>query len=301
MTESKKNHHFVPQGLLRNWYSTHEGVKNKGFRKYQRIHSGEIVLNRNIISTKSTCSQENLNTTYTNLFLLDQEYELDTDSIENELAEIDSKGIETIHKILLSNSFNNLNNADNENLSKFILSLHLRHPEMIQSVIEDVTEKGAHILKIIKKNIEKQEYLNHIDLMQRNNALNSITNILEVKENYEHIMQMNWFLISAEGIEFFSGEKPLIVNFSENERIFSFGFALALSPTTLMIGVDSRIFLEGEVKMEDLFQFIAPHYNLLVCKQSKYIITTKELPEELFEIFVKDNLAPLLSFDTPTQ
>jgi len=292
MAESKKNHHFVPQGLLRNWYTEHDG-ENQGFRKYQRNYSGEIVLNKNIISTKSTCSQENLNTTYTKLFLLDQEYELDTNLIEDKLAEIDTKGVETIQKILSIKSFNNLNSSDKESLSKFILSLHLRHPKTIESVMDDVSERGAQIFDIIKKNIEKQENFSHIDLMQRNNALISMIDILRNKENYEHILEMEWFLINSEGIEFFTGEKPLIVNFSENERIFSFGFALALSPTVLMIGADRRIFGEGGVKKQQLFEFIAPHYNLLVGMQSKYVITTKALPEELFDIFIKDNLTPL--------
>lgn len=42
MSQDSINHHYVPQGLLKNWYIKDFKGKNQGFRKYQRKYNGEV-------------------------------------------------------------------------------------------------------------------------------------------------------------------------------------------------------------------------------------------------------------------
>ena len=57
-----------------------------------------------------------------------------------------------------------------------------------------------------------------------------------------------------------------------------------------MIGMHKKL-LEGDlIKQINYIQEFVPFYNILVCKQSKYVITTKPLETELEEFFLKDNL-----------
>lgn len=295
VSEAKINHHFIPQGLLRNWYCKDLSKgKNKGFRLYKRNFHGEIQLLPNLMSSKSSCSEKHLNTTYCKLFSESNEFVEDTDSIEDELGKLDNDGIEIINKILASNKqevLEDLSENDRNILSKFIVSLHLRSPETIKyakALIAKNAKDEINYINMFAKSLKLDE---HSELFQKTISMKTMMDTLNMPSSYQHVKNMNWLLIENEESNFFSGERPLIVNFSKDERELNLGFALSLSPAILMIGIHKKILDGNFEKQIEFIQNFTPYYNDLVCKQSKYIITSKELPEDIFKIYVEDNLS----------
>jgi hypothetical protein len=169
----------------------------------------------------------------------------------------------------------------------------MRHPDTINSVMSESSEKADKALNIIKKLAEDSGQIHQLEHFKRNFTLNSMLGVLNEPETYLRIARMKWLLIEAEGIEFFTGEKPLVANLRENERELKFGFGLALSPSVLFVGLHTELFKDKLKEEAKVIGNFAITYNIYVCKQSKYVITTKELSKDHFELFIKDNLAPL--------
>lgn len=295
MSQKSINHHYVPQGLLKNWYIKNSNHKNQGFWKYQRKYNGEVSLFPNPCSSKSSCSEEHLNTTYKNIFSITQEVLEDSNSIEDELAKLDSDALVEIKKILESPNERILNlQVEEKNiLAKFILSLHFRHPETLEFSKQMVEKNAEDSLEFILKNLEKYDIGHHLDLFKKNANLSTMMDTLNNPENHQHIVNMNW-LVTVFNTDFFlSGEKPLVLDFSKNEIRPNLGFALSLSPTVLLIGIHSELFKDDANSFQDFINKFVLDYNGIVCEQSRYVISSHELNEDLKDIYLSALKYPL--------
>lgn len=288
MSQKSINHHYVPQGLLKKWYAKNSDKKNQGFRKYQRKYNGEVSLIPDPCSSKSSCSENHLNTLYKNVFSIKEEVVEDTNTIEHSFHDLDTDALVLINTIIESpkEKINTLNSDEKSLLSKFILSLHLRHPETIQHAKNLIEQKADTHFKYIAGELEKYEIKNHLDYFKKNINLTAMRSILEDSESYRLFFDMDLVVIVSEDNFFFTGEKPLVLNFCKNEVIPSLGYALSLSPKLLLIGCH-REFLKGEkIKFQDFMGKFPVKYNRIVCEQSRYIISTDVLSEELQEMYL---------------
>lgn len=301
MSQNSINHHYVPQGLLKKWYIKNSSEKNKGFWKYQRNRSGEVILIPTPSSTKSSCSKKDLNTTYQNVFSVTQEVIVDSNSIENELAKLDSDALDEINKILASKNNiseeksnflveeltrDKLNTEAKVLLAKFILSLHFRHPETLELVKKIVEDKGESYYTFLTQILKEYNIQDHLKFLSKNMNLHSMMRILNAPENYSHLVKMSWMIVVFNNDFLFSGEKPLVINFSKNETKPNEGFALSLSPTVLLIGIDPKFFENNFKGFQDFINAFVVSYNLIVCEQSRYAISSYELDEELKDIYL---------------
>ena len=288
MSQDSINHHYVPQGLLKNWYIKDFKGKNQGFRKYQRKYNGEVSLIPTLRSTKSSCSKEHLNTTYQNVFSVTKEVIEDSNSIEDELARLDSDALVEIQKILESPNERILNlQVEEKNiLAKFILSLHFRHPETLEFSKQMVEKNAKDSLDFMLENLEKYDIGHHLDIFKKNVNLSTMMDTLNNPENHQHIVNMNWIVSVFEDDFLLTGEKPLVINFNKNEIRPDLGFALSLSPTVLLIGIHPKLFENNFKGFQDFISKFVPSYNGIVCEQSRYAISSHELDEELVDIYL---------------
>lgn len=278
MSQARINHHYVPAGLLKKWYGDHIEGRNDGYRKYERNHEGEIKLNPHNISANSNCFEKDLNTTYFNLFSHNQELIKDTNSFEKELGDLDTKGLEIINKILKANDnfkegdkdiFQQLDTEQKKLLCKFLLSLHVRHPKTLEHVRGVVKKHASSAIELIKSYADQINLSEHAEFYHKTSNLIAMREILNKESSINAIFSMNWYLIEAQTVEFFTGERPFITNFKENDFEIQVGFAVSLSPKVLMIGMHKKL-LEGDlIKQINYIQEFVPFYNILVCKQSK--------------------------------
>ncbi|MCO8056084.1 DUF4238 domain-containing protein [Acinetobacter towneri] len=289
MSQKSINHHYVPQGLLKNWYIKNSNHKNQGFWKYQRKYNGEVSLIPKPSSTQSSCSVNHLNTTYRNIFSITQEVIEDSNLIEDKLAKLDSDALVEINKILESPNERILNlQVEEKNiLAKFILSLHFRHPETLELSKKMVEKNAADSLEFILQNLEKYNISHHLDLFKKNANLSTMMAKLNDPENYNHIVNMNWLVTVFDTDFFLSGEKPLVLNFSKNEIRPNFGFALSLSPTVLLIGIHPKLFKDDANSFQDFISKFVLDYNGIVCQQSRYAISSKKLDEDIADIYLR--------------
>ena len=288
MSQKSINHHFVPQGLLAKWYIKNSNHQNKGFWKYQRKYNGEVSLIPRPSSTQSSCSGNHLNTTYKHLFSVTQELVEDTNSIEDELARLDSDALVEIQKILESPNERILNlQVEEKNiLAKFILSLHFRHPETLEFSKQMVEKNAKDSLDFMLENLEKYDIGHHLDIFKKNVNLSTMMDTLNNPENHQHIVNMNWIVSVFEDDFLLTGEKPLVINFNKNEIRPDLGFALSLSPTVLLIGIHPKLFKNNFKGFQDFISKFVPSYNGIVCEQSRYAISSHELDEELVDIYL---------------
>lgn len=288
MSQKSKNHHFVPQGLLAKWYIKNSNYQNKGFWKYQRKYNGEVSLIPKPSSTQSSCSVNHLNTTYQHLFSVTQELVEDTNSIEDELARLDSDALVEIQKILESPNERILNlQVEEKNiLAKFILSLHFRHPETLEFSKQMVEKNAKDSLEFMLENLEKYDIGHHLDFFKKNANLSTMMDTLNNPENHQHIVNMNWIVSVFEDDFLLTGEKPLVINFNKNEIRPDLGFALSLSPTVLLIGIHPKLFENNFKGFQNFISKFVPSYNGIVCEQSRYAISSHELDEKLVDIYL---------------
>lgn len=288
MSQNSINHHYVPQGLLKNWYIKNSNHKNQGFWKYQRNYNGRVDLNPNPRPTKSSCSENNLNTTYRNIFSITQEVSEDSNLIEDELARLDSDALVEVNKILESPNERILNIQIKEKniLAKFILSLHFRHPETLEFSKNMVEKNATDSLEFIFHNLDKYNISHHLDLFKKNANLSTMMRTLNNPENYQHMVNMDWIVSVFENDFFLTGEKPLVINFNKNEIRPDLGFALSLSPTVLLIGIHPKLFENNIKGFQDYISKFVLSYNGIVCEQSRYAISSHELKEELADIYL---------------
>ena len=282
MTESKKNHHFVPRALLKNWYS-HNPDENNGFKKYVRNNENKFVLHKKIGSVNSTGSEIHLNTTHKGLLRADDESIEDTNTIENELEKLDDKAIKIINLLKETENLDRLSGNNRELLSKFIISLFMRHPQTINIAKNMVLNKGASEINIIEnatKNINRPEQK---DELLKTINLTSMLYILNKKETYSKVLNMKWELVQAKDIEFFSGHKPLVINFGVSNKKFEKAFGLSLSPKLLLVGMEKNLFDGSKYKRDKKRDEFSKKYNYFVSKQSDYVVVSKELTDEQYK------------------
>lgn len=288
MSQKSINHHYVPQGLLKKWYAKNSDKKNQGFRKYQRKYNGEVSLIPDPCSSKSSCSENHLNTLYKNVFSITEELVEDTNTIEHSFHDLDTNALVLINSIIESpvDKIDTLNSDEKSLLSKFILSLHFRHPETIQYAKNLLEQKADIYFNYISGELAKYEIENNLDYFKKNINLTSMRSILEDSESHRVFFDMDIQVVVSENDFFFSGEKPLVLNFCKDEVIPSLGYALALSPKVLLIGCH-REFLKGEkIKFQDFINKFIVHYNRIICEQSRYVISTDIISEELQKMYL---------------
>lgn len=292
MSQDSINHHYVPQGLLKNWYVKDSKGKNQGFRKYQRKYNGEVSLFPNPCSSQSSCSEEHLNTLYKNVFSITDEVIEDTNTIEHSFHDLDTDGLVLINSVLEAprEKIFALNKEEKELLSKFVLSLHLRHPETIQHAQEQLEQKANSSLKFISEKLVEYDLGNRLDYFKKNINLTTMRRTLDEPESYKLFCDMDLVAVVFEDDFFFSGEKPLVLNFCKNEVIPSLGYAISLSPRVLLLGYHPKFLKEDFAKYQDFLNKFIVSYNGIVCEQSKYIIFSGEVSEELRKIYIEDAL-----------
>ncbi|ENX02595.1 hypothetical protein F900_01041 [Acinetobacter modestus] len=305
MSQKSSNHHYVPRGLLKNWYIKNSDHKNQGFWKYQR-RNGEVSLFPNPSSTKSSCSEKHLNTTYQNIFSIAQEVIEDSDSIEDELAKLDTSALEIINEKLVSKEYiessensdqssirfgileidSELTEQEKKILAKFILSLHFRHPETLELAKEMLEKEAQPTLDFLQKKLEKYGIGDHLDFYKKNTNLFTMLKTLNSPENFQHIYNMDWRIAVFNNDFLISGEKPLVINFLKNEIKPDLGFTLSLSPNVLLIGNHSLLLKDDLESLQKFINDFILDYNSIVCEQSRYAISSHELNKDLADIYL---------------
>lgn len=282
MPKNTNNHHFVPRGLLKKWYS-HNPDENKGFKKYVRNNENKFVLHNKIGSVNSTGSEFHLNTTYKGLLRADEESIEDKDTIENELEKLDDKAIKVINLLNKTEDLAKLSESYRMILSKFIMSLFMRHPQTIHEAKNMILNEGVSKINIIENAATNFNRPEQKDELLKTINLTSMLDTLNEKETYFKIFNMRWHLVKAIDIEFFSGHKPLVINFGKSNKKFEKAFGLSLSPKLLLVGMEKRLFNGNKYKQNKKRDEFSKKYNYYVIKQSDYFIASKELTDEQYK------------------
>lgn len=293
---NKKNHHFVPQAMLRNWYSKDLlGKDIEGFKKIKRRYNGSINFSPKNTPSKSVCSKDYLYALHQDL--LSSSPKQDTNSLEDYFQVIDNNGSLIIQKIIEKGNLDNLTEKNYQDLYKFLLALHFRYPEQIDKVkseVQNITHTASSI-KWLQNTFDQAGIAENYTKLLNNFILTTMREVLEDNNSYKNFRSMELSVVSSEHNIFFSGERPFIADFKSNNRVLNFGFVLALSPKVLLIGMTKKL-IEQFKQQEQHLNFIAAQilsYNQKVCEQSSYIISWGSIEDkeikDMVEKYLKDD------------
>ncbi|PAL13599.1 hypothetical protein B8W92_10375 [Moraxella osloensis] len=293
--QNKLKHHFVPQGLLRNWYSRDEKGMN-GLKKISRKPNNTINFNPPHVSAKSCCSEEHLYTLNENLSSIITTQ--NTNILEDYFGDIDNNGLKSIRKIIDDENLDELDEQQYHALYKFLAAFHFRSPEKINFVTDELKDRisGYKIISHLQSSFEAANIGENYQKLIDNAILTSMQSVLESNSYLDFFRNLEYIVFSTQKDTFFSGENPFIVNFKPNENVVNTGFILALSPTKLLFGVNKNYFVRLNKRglfIDWLCSKIALH-NQWVCEQSKYIISSKPIEntkdKEMIEKYLATNI-----------
>ena len=285
MSEAK-NHHYVPQFLLRQWLVTRND--NRVLAAYYLDAKSKQLRCHNTKSTQSFCSEDYLLTLEKSP--IDKNGKsLGKDAIERHFfGRIDDFASRSINKILESKA--NIRNSEiRSHIARFLISLELRRPESLSAFRQAATELGAELnadpaiitsAKALGIQMRPTEYIEDIQRVSlHDNMLSVIQDAVNDKNVGTKLINLSWDVrqIADKNINFVLSDRPLIrIGSLESSSTF---WALPLNPQTLIYAVKTAKNLGQIRNLSDLQ--LARHCNRSSCIQAeKYVFSSDEANEK---------------------
>lgn len=274
-----RKHHYVPAFYLNNWGDDSDNQKNKkvfcwGNQNGKIIHSSK--------STSSICSERDL-------YAKEADKPKDMQAIELEyFKKLDDKFSKILPKLTSEGSIQ-IDNDQRLEITKFIISLRLRHPQNIQ-YSKNITEKFFSEMLREHEPQYKQDKLDEwpdslenlmeikLPNLKNNMAIESLPRCIEGENDdkiHQTIFNMHWVVIDITRSKWtlLTSDKPVIFTdkLDSNECLI----CLPLSPYKALIAAHSeKILKDVDFTVGYKIDEIVKRLNISIANQSpKWIIS----------------------------